>query len=96
MTKNKAFTLIAVTFIFTAIIFYILGAWHSDKVNDQELKKFIEQDEIADQEREDYLWRIITRYILLTDQQETIIRAMRQKGYVPPRDMDIMRPSGEK
>ena len=95
MNKDKAITMILLTFIFTAIIFYCLGAWHSNKVNEQELKKFIEQDKIADERRDAYCWGIISRYVLLTDKQETIIRELQTKGYIKPEDLDILRPSRE-
>ena len=96
MNKDKAFVLILLTFIFTAIIFYCLGVWHSNKVNQQELKKFIEQDKISDERKEAYLWGIISRYILLTDKQETIIRELQIKGYIKPEDLDVLRLSRER
>ena len=95
MNKDKAITLILLTIALTAIIFYCLGVWHSNKVNQQELKKFIEQDKIADEREEAYLWGIISRYVLLTDKQETIIRQLQTKGYVKPEDLEILRPSRE-
>ncbi len=95
MTKNKAFVLIVFFSFLSAVTFYILGAWHSNKVNQQELKKFIEQDRIADQEREEAYLGIISRYVIITDQQETIIRELQTKEYVEPEDMDLLRPSRE-
>ena len=93
MNEDKAITMILLTFIFTAIIFYCLGVWHATKVNNQELKKFMEKDKIADERKEAYLWGIISRYVLLTDKQETIIRELQTKGYIETEDMDLLRSS---
>jgi len=96
VNRDKALTLILLTFALTAIIFYCLGVWHATKVNNQELEKFIEQDKIADERKEAYFWGIISRYVLLTDKQETIIRELQTKGYIETElSPDILRPSGE-
>ena len=93
MNKDKAIALILLTFALTAIIFYCLGVCQSNNVNHQELKKFIEQDKIADERKEAYLWGIISRYVLLTNKQESIIRELQTKGYIETEDMDLLRPS---
>ena len=96
MNKDKAITLILLTFIFTAIIFYCLGVWHSNEVNDQETAKLTRQYEKILQQKKDMYLGEIARHIILEDWQETIIRKLQTIGYIRTESSpDIERPSGE-
>ena len=94
MTKNKAFTLMLLTFALSAIIFYCLGVWHANEVNDQETAKLTRQYEKILQEKEDMYLGEIARHIILEDWQETIIRKLQTIGYIRTESSpDIERPS---
>ena len=96
MNKDKALTLILLTFALTAIIFYCLGVWHSNKVNQQELEQFKEAADQKLQEQEDMYLNEIARHIILEDWQETIIRKLQTIGYIRTESSpDIERPLRE-
>jgi len=98
MSKDKAITLILLTFTLTAIVFYCLGVWHSNKVNEQETAKLTKQYKIMLQQKEDMYLGEIARHIIIEDWQKTIIRKLQTIGYIRTESSpDIERPSrGEK
>lgn len=96
MNKDKAIILIVLFSFLTAIVFYCFGIWHADRINDRELEKFKKEIDLIIQQKEERYLGIISKYIVYTDMQESIIRELRTKDYIPPKSSpDIERVSRE-
>ena len=94
MSKDKAFTLIAIFSFIFGILCYCVGVWHSNKVNDQELQQTKKEYELILQQKEDMYLGEIARHIIYEDWQETIIRKLQTIGYIRTESSpDVERPS---